>query len=634
MSPQHAAGRTPNPCVECNRHLKFDRLLVRAAQLGFDAVATGHHARVRAGPGGSGRCDAGPTAPRISPTCCTCSPRTSWLGSGFPIGELTKSRGARAWPPQLGLRTAAKPDSQDVCFISKSGGPAGIPRRADRSAPGPVVDGVRRRRRRRPSVRAGDRRATQGLGALGAAGAHAMSSNTAERTYAVDVDVPGATVTIGPAGRPAVPTQSRFETRCGSDEPPADGERLEVQLSAHGRPVAATWTADGAVLVESPMRRVAPGQSVVLYRGDAVVGGGAGGPRRGPTRLRASPWRSPSVEAWTAQPDNAPSPADGADGAGSGRSGRAAAGADRVPHPAVLRRRRPRDQRCRVRRARRRAGCHRGGRTPSSPRPTRRLQRVGGAPSPLFAEVRHRTPMMSLDKTTSYEELLAWGKRMDRFISGEVAFTCELKIDGLAMCLLYQDGRLVSAATRGDGEVGEDVTANVVTIAAVPDGAARRRCPTWSRFGARSTCRSRPSRSSTAAKRRRAPGPSSIRAMPRPDRCARRTRRSPPVGELGFWAYQLGASRAAPTSSPTPRPQWMRRLRFPVNPEIAVAHGLEAVDEYCRRWLDHRHDPRLRDRRRRRQGRRSFPAERAGGDVQAPRWAIAYKFPPEEEPRC
>ena len=76
--------------------------------------------------------------------------------------------------------------------------------------------------------------------------------------------------------------------------------------------------------------------------------------------------------------------------------------------------------------------------------------------------------MMSLDKTNSYEDLLAWAKRMDRFITGDVAYTCELKIDGLAMSLLYEGGRLVRAATRGDGEVGEDVTANVSTIEAIP----------------------------------------------------------------------------------------------------------------------------------------------------------------------
>ncbi len=112
-------------------------------------------------------------------------------------------------------------------------------------------------------------------------------------------------------------------------------------------------------------------------------------------------------------------------------------------------------------------------------------QRVGGAPVGLFAEVRHRTPMMSLDKTTSYEELLAWGKRMERYISGEVVFTCELKVDGLAMSLLYEDGRLSRAATRGNGELGEDVTANVGTIAAVPSRLGPV-TPKWSKCGARS----------------------------------------------------------------------------------------------------------------------------------------------------
>ncbi len=113
------------------------------------------------------------------------------------------------------------------------------------------------------------------------------------------------------------------------------------------------------------------------------------------------------------------------------------------------------------------------------------LQQVGGAPLGLFTEVRHRTPMMSLDKTASYEELLAWGKRMERYISGEVAFNCELKIDGLAMSLLYEGGRLVTAATRGNGEVGEDVTQNVATIEAVPKELGPV-LPRASRSGARS----------------------------------------------------------------------------------------------------------------------------------------------------
>ena len=102
--------------------------------------------------------------------------------------------------------------------------------------------------------------------------------------------------------------------------------------------------------------------------------------------------------------------------------------------------------------------------TPDSP-----TQRVGAAPSALFAPVQHRTRMMSLDNAFSFDELVAWGRRMERYISGDVDYVCELKIDGVALSLVYEQGRYVQAATRGDGAVGEDVTENVRTIEAVPE---------------------------------------------------------------------------------------------------------------------------------------------------------------------
>src|SRR5919199_467907 len=102
--------------------------------------------------------------------------------------------------------------------------------------------------------------------------------------------------------------------------------------------------------------------------------------------------------------------------------------------------------------------------SPDSP-----TQRVGGTVSTTFAEVRHRVPMMSLDNAFSFEELVAWGKRMERYISGSVDYVCELKIDGIAISLTYQDGRYVRGATRGNGVVGEDVTENVRTIASIPE---------------------------------------------------------------------------------------------------------------------------------------------------------------------
>src|SRR5436305_5747156 len=97
-------------------------------------------------------------------------------------------------------------------------------------------------------------------------------------------------------------------------------------------------------------------------------------------------------------------------------------------------------------------------------------QKVGAAPdTSTFAPVRHRQPMMSLDNAFSFDELLAWGKRMERYISSDVDFVCELKIDGVAMSVVYENGRYTRAATRGNGVVGEDVTGNVATIEAVPE---------------------------------------------------------------------------------------------------------------------------------------------------------------------
>jgi DNA ligase (NAD+) len=259
------------------------------------------------------------------------------------------------------------------------------------------------------------------------------------------------------------------------------------------------------------------------------------------------------------------------------------------------------------------------------------LARVGGEPSALFAPVRHLTPMMSLDKTTSYEELLAWGKRMDRFISGEVAYTCELKIDGLAISLLYEDGRLVRAATRGDGTVGEDVTPNVTTIAAIP-----RALPAGGprRVEVRGEVYM-PIPAFEELNRRQAEVGERTFINPRNAAAGSLRQKDPAVTagrELGFWAYQLGAWEGGPAfSRHTETLEWMRTSGFPVNPHIELARGLEEVDAYCRRWLERRHSlpyeidgavVKVDDLAQRRE---------LGATSKAPRWAIAYKFPPEEK---
>jgi tRNA-uridine 2-sulfurtransferase len=292
----HAASRTPNPCIECNRHLKFDRLLERADLLGFDAVATGHHARVEMRAGGGYSLLRGADPAKDQSYVLHMLGQTELRRVLFPIGSLTKAE-VRAVAARRGLRTAAKADSQDVCFISRKGGReaflgARIPMR-----PAAVVDTDGLAIGTLPAlelVTVGQRR---GLGSLptaatpshnpsshnpsggpdsGEAGSGKTGSIDSEdrRRYVVAVDPDTATVTVGPLESLLV-REIRVSSPAWVDGPPEAGEPLEVQMSAHGAPVPARWSSDArGILVDRPVRRVAPGQSVVLYRGVAVVGGG------------------------------------------------------------------------------------------------------------------------------------------------------------------------------------------------------------------------------------------------------------------------------------------------------------------------------------------------------------------------
>jgi len=256
----HAGGRTPNPCVECNRSLKFDRLLGRAHALGFDALATGHHARIE-------RRDGRWCLRRGVDEAKDQSYVLHMLGQDalsrvlLPVGELTKAE-VRARAGALGLRTAAKPDSQDVCFITTGGGrPAFLGERVAMT-PGRVVDGEGHEVGRVAAtelVTVGQRR---GLGLAGGA----------EPRYAVAVDVASATVTVGGTGDLLAGGLSVDSLSWVAG--PVRGP-VEIQCSAHGVPRPSRFDpSTGEVVFDQPAPRVAPGQSVVLYRGDEVLGGG------------------------------------------------------------------------------------------------------------------------------------------------------------------------------------------------------------------------------------------------------------------------------------------------------------------------------------------------------------------------
>jgi len=266
---------------------------------------------------------------------------------------------------------------------------------------------------------------------------------------------------------------------------------------------------------------------------------------------------------------------------------------------------------------------------------------VGGPVSVAFAPVRHRVPMTSLDNAMDAAELRAWGERVAKGLGGAPArFVCELKIDGLALSVRYERGRFVQAATRGDGRVGEDVTANVATIADLPAqlGAGAPEVLEvrgevylpLAAFEALRAAKQAENAQRIAAGRK----PDPVPANPRNAGAGSLRQKDPSVTAgrgLAVWCYQLGDLEGGPAfETHLDTLHWLSGLGFPVNPEIRVFDDLDDVYAFAARWEQHRHD---------------LPYEIDGVVVKvdslaqrevlgftsrAPRWAIAYKLPPEE----
>jgi DNA ligase (NAD+) len=264
-------------------------------------------------------------------------------------------------------------------------------------------------------------------------------------------------------------------------------------------------------------------------------------------------------------------------------------------------------------------------RTPDSP-----TQRVGATASERFAPFEHARPMLSLANAVSAEELRAFDERARRVAGGNVAYVCELKIDGLAIALDYRNGSLARGGTRGDGRIGEDVTANLRTVKTIPlrlrslstraPGFVEVRGETYLRksdFERLNAAREREGLPAFANPRNAASG--GVRQLD-PALTAQR--------RLSFYAYQLISDEHLAS-------QWqaLRRLEalgLPVNPYIERAASLDEILAYCRAWeakreeLDYEIDGvvvKVDD---------FALQEQLGVVARDPRWAIAFKFKPRE----
>src|SRR6516225_2399889 len=260
-------------------------------------------------------------------------------------------------------------------------------------------------------------------------------------------------------------------------------------------------------------------------------------------------------------------------------------------------------------------------------------QRVGAAPSPRFAKVRHAVPMLSLDNAFAEEDVVDFVARIRRFLrlpeSEEIAFSAEPKIDGLSMSLRYEGGKLITGATRGDGFEGEDVTANIKTLADVPQQLKGRNIP--------AICEVRgevymTKQAFLALNKRQAESGGTVFANPRNSAAGSLRQKDPLITAsrpLGFFAYAWGEMSNMPAQTQSGMIKWFEHCGFKTNPLARICASVEELLKFYRgieqerSHLDYDIDGVVY------KVDRLDWQERLGFVSRSPRWAIAHKFPAE-----
>jgi len=263
--------------------------------------------------------------------------------------------------------------------------------------------------------------------------------------------------------------------------------------------------------------------------------------------------------------------------------------------------------------------------TPDSP-----TQRVGVAPTDLFAPVQHRTPMLSLDNVFSEDDLRAWAARVEREVGEGARFSCELKIDGVAVAITYEDGTLTRGATRGDGRTGEDITANVRTVRSVPQRLRTKNPPRLLEIRGEIYF---PTRAFERLNQQLLEQGQRPFANPRNGAAGSLRQKDPKITAsrpLSLWCHSFGYADGIRFDSHSGFLVWCRDVGLPVAPTSEVREDVPSVLDYVEHWGENRHSVDwdidgvvLKVDQRQLQ-------EELGATSHAPRWAIAYKFPPEE----
>jgi len=266
--------------------------------------------------------------------------------------------------------------------------------------------------------------------------------------------------------------------------------------------------------------------------------------------------------------------------------------------------------------------------TPDSP-----TQRVGTPIGDLFAPVEHLRPMFSLDNAESEAQLEGWRQRLVRHLGGEPsAYSCELKVDGLAVVLTYRDGVLVTGATRGDGTTGEDVTANLRTIDSIPLRLHTENAPSVLEVRGEVYM---PYEAFNELNRRQAENDDRLFANARNAAAGSVRQKDPAVSAsrgIDIWVYQMGLIEGGPAlSTHTETMEYLASLGFRVNPASKRVDGIDAVTAYVAEAERTRHDQAYQTDGVVIKVDSLVEQERLGFTAKAPRWAIAYKFPPEEQ---